>query len=169
MRWHVDFGERNSTLSTVDGHRGGIAESEVRAMAAPTFYGGFLSMATKYVGDNGGIAAWREVHDAMGKLLEAAEDTEIDSQGARLPGISLTDARGLFAELQSLAPREEYVPPPVQRRQEPTAGDLDLAELRRNPEALRNRLFELTGNPAMQEATLRSVREMPASNQPKRS
>jgi hypothetical protein len=32
-----DFGERNSTLSTVDGHWGGIAEFEVRAMTAPTF------------------------------------------------------------------------------------------------------------------------------------
>jgi hypothetical protein len=38
-------------------------------------------MATKYVGDKGGIAAWREAHDAMGKLLEAAEDAEIDEQG----------------------------------------------------------------------------------------
>jgi hypothetical protein len=38
-------------------------------------------MATKYVGDKGGIAAWREAHDAMGRLLEAAEDAEIDEQG----------------------------------------------------------------------------------------
>jgi hypothetical protein len=38
-------------------------------------------MATKYVGDKGGIAAWREAHDAMGKLLEAAEDAETDEQG----------------------------------------------------------------------------------------
>ena len=38
-------------------------------------------MATKYVGDKGGIAAWREAHDAMSKLLEAAEDAEIDELG----------------------------------------------------------------------------------------
>jgi hypothetical protein len=75
------FGECRSTLAKSTRHWGGIAESEVRAMAAPTYYGGVSSMATKYVGDKGGIAAWREAHDAMGKLLEAAEDEEIDERG----------------------------------------------------------------------------------------
>jgi hypothetical protein len=38
-------------------------------------------MATKYVGDKGGIAAWRAVHDAMGEVLEAAEGADIDEHG----------------------------------------------------------------------------------------
>ena len=65
--------------------------------------------------------------------------------------------------VESLIPRGPYVPPPV-RRYEPTAAELDLAELRRNPEALRQRLHELTGNPAVQQALLREVREVPAQD-----
>jgi len=52
---------------------------------------------------------------------------------------------------------EPYVPPQT-RQHEQTPGERDLAELRRNPEALRKRLHELTGNPAVQEALLREVR-----------
>jgi len=80
---------------------------------------------------------------------------------SKLPAISAEDAAALFNELASLRSPEPFVSPRVHRR-EPTAADLDLAELRRNPEALRRRLHELTGNPVMQEATLRSVREVPA-------
>jgi hypothetical protein len=38
-------------------------------------------MATKYVGDKGGIAAWRAAHDAVGALLEAAEEADGDAGG----------------------------------------------------------------------------------------
>jgi hypothetical protein len=77
---------------------------------------------------------------------------------ADLPALSAGDAVTLFREVESLRTPAPYVSPPA-RRYEPTVGELDRAELRRNPEALRKRLLDLTGNPAMQEATLQSVRE----------
>jgi hypothetical protein len=78
---------------------------------------------------------------------------------AKLPPLSAGDSDALRGELEALKTPEPYEVPRM-RRSEPTAADVDLAELHRNPEALRKRLFELTGNPAMQEATLRAVREL---------
>jgi hypothetical protein len=80
---------------------------------------------------------------------------------AKLPALSAGDADVLRGELEALKTPERYELPRT-RRSEPSAGDVDLAELRRNPEALRKRLFELTGNPAMQEATLQAVRDVRA-------
>jgi hypothetical protein len=76
---------------------------------------------------------------------------------ARLPALSAEDAMALFRDLEALKPPEPYVPPPT-RRHEPTPAERDLAELRRNPDALAKRMHELTGNPAMQQATLQAVR-----------
>ncbi len=80
---------------------------------------------------------------------------------ARLPALSAGDSAALCRELEALKTPEPYVPRRT-RRHEPTPGERDLAELRRNPEALSKRLHELTGNPAMQQATLQAVREVPA-------
>jgi hypothetical protein len=82
---------------------------------------------------------------------------------AKLPALSAEDCMALFRELEALKPPEPYVLPPM-RRSAPTAAVLDLAELHRNPEALRKRLHELTGNPSVQQALLQSVREMPVQD-----
>jgi hypothetical protein len=80
---------------------------------------------------------------------------------AKLPALSAGEADALRGELESLATREPYVLPPT-RRYEPSEADLYIAELRRNPEAVHKRLFELTGNPNAQQALLQSVRGLPA-------
>jgi hypothetical protein len=55
-------------------------------------------MATKYVGDKGGIAAWRAAHDAMGALLEAAEDADVDAGGkVPVPFAACRDGYGQLA------------------------------------------------------------------------
>jgi hypothetical protein len=74
-----------------------------------------------------------------------------------LPALTADDSAALCTELEALNTPEPYEQPRA-RRYEPTAADRDLAELRRNPEALRKRLHELSGNPAMQEALLYGVR-----------
>lgn len=76
---------------------------------------------------------------------------------AKLPALSSEEAASLFTELESLAPREPYVLPPVRRR-EPTAQDLAEREQLLDPAAFDRRMHELTGNVNMQLA-LKARRE----------
>ena len=85
---------------------------------------------------------------------------------SKLPALSTEEAVALFRELEALTPPcevEPYVRAAAQPHV-PTAADRDLTELRRDPEKLRKRLFELTGNPAVQEALVRQVREVPTGD-----
>jgi hypothetical protein len=82
---------------------------------------------------------------------------------AKLPALSAEDSATLCRELAALTTPEPYVSPRP-RRYEPTPSERELAELRRNPDALAKRLHELSGNPAMQQATIQAVRELPAGD-----
>lgn len=78
-----------------------------------------------------------------------------------LPALSSDEALALFQELERLAapaPMPAYVPRARSRRG-PTAEEIELAELRRDPEKLRAKLLGYTGNPAMQQVILKRVRE----------
>lgn len=75
---------------------------------------------------------------------------------AKLPSVDQETLATMFAELAPPVHHEPIVLPPL--RHEPTEHEREIARYRKDPEALRRRLHELTGNPAVQQLLLKEVR-----------
>lgn len=93
---------------------------------------------------------------------EWSNGTLLDTPRTSLPKISHEEIGALFDECNRLPSLDEplkYEPSPP-RKHVPTERELELAELRRDPEKLKHALWELTGNNNAQQALLASIRNL---------